>query len=160
VATIKRNVLICAPIDIAFSYITIPMSTLEWLPSLTDIRDVTGYGEGMQWSWSYKMFGQLFKGEAEVLEYLTNERFVFMTYGGVKSTWTYTFRSEYGGTRMYLEVRYHIPIPVLGKIAEKLLLLQNEREANLAMANVKANLEDRAYRQNVSPVRIRGSVPT
>ena len=157
---IKRNVLICAPVDVVFSYMTNPVNTLEWLPSLTEIRDVTGYGVGMQWDWSYKMFGLLFKGEAEVIEYITNEHYVFMTGGGVKSTWTYSYRSEYGGTRMYLEVGYNVPIPVLGKVTEKLVLLQNEREANLAIANIKANLENRAYRQNQSTIRIHSTVPT
>jgi hypothetical protein len=130
------------------------MNRLEWLPSLTEIRDVTGYGVGMQWDWSYKMFGLLFKGEAEVIDYVANERYVFTTGGGVKSTWIFSFRSEFGGTRMYLDVGYDIPIPVLGKVAEKLALLQNEREADLAMANVKTNLENQAYRENQSTIRI------
>jgi hypothetical protein len=55
---------------------------------------------------------------------------------------------------MYLDVGYDIPIPVLGKVAEKLALLQNEREADLAMANVKTNLENQAYRENQSTIRI------
>ena len=153
-AIVERNVLICAPVDVVFSYVTNPMNKLEWLPSLTDTRDVTGYGVGMQWDWSYKMFGLLFKGKAEVIEYITNKRYVFVTGGGVKSTWTFSFRSEFGGTRMYLEVGYDIPIPVLGKVAEKLVLLQNEREADLAMANIKTNLENRAYREDQSTIRI------
>ncbi len=100
------------------------------------------------------MFGLLFKGKAEVTEYVTNKRYVFMTHRGIKSTWTYSFRSEYGGTRMYLEVGYNIPMPVLGKVAEKLVLMQNEREADLAVANIKANLENRAYREDQSTIRI------
>ena len=151
---IKRNVLICTPVDVVFSYTTNPTSKLEWLPSLTDIRDVTGYGVGMQWNWSYKMFGLLFKGKAEVVEHITNKSYIFMTSGGVKSTWTFSFRSEFGGTRMYLEVGYNIPMPVLGKVAEKLVLLQNEREADLAMANIKTNLENQAYREDQSTIRI------
>ncbi len=51
-AKVERNILICVPVDVVFSYATDPMNKLEWLPSLTEIRDVTGYGEGMKWDWS------------------------------------------------------------------------------------------------------------
>ena len=153
-AKVERNVLICAPVDVVFSYVTDPMNKLEWLPSLTEIREITGYGVGMQWDWSYKMFGLLFKGKTEVIEYIANERYVFTTGGGVKSTWFYSFQSEYCGTRMCLEVGYDIPMPVLGKVAGKMVLLQNEREADLAMANIKTNLENQAYREDQSTIRI------
>ena len=39
--------------------------------------------------------------------------------------------------------RLHIPIPMLGKVAERIVLAQNEREADLAMANIKAWAEHR-----------------
>jgi hypothetical protein len=39
-------------------------------------------------------------------------------------------------------VEYTIPVPVLGKLGEALILKQNEREADQAMANIKAKLED------------------
>jgi hypothetical protein len=45
-------------------------------------------------------------------------------------------------------------MPVLGKVAEKLVLLQNKREADLAMANIKTNLENQAYREDQSTTRL------
>ena len=42
---------------------------------------------------------------------------------------------------MNLKIEYTIPIPVLGKVAERLVLAQNEREANLAIENIKSRLE-------------------
>ncbi len=42
---------------------------------------------------------------------------------------------------MKLDIEYTIPIPVLGKLAEKLVLRRNEREADLAMANIKDKFE-------------------
>jgi len=38
-------------------------------------------------------------------------------------------------------VEFTVPIPVLGKVAEALALKQIEREADLAVANVKAIME-------------------
>ena len=38
---------------------------------------------------------------------------------------------------MKLEIEYTIPVPVLGKFAEELLLRKKEREADLALDNIK-----------------------
>jgi hypothetical protein len=61
--------------------------------------------------------------------------------GGIASTWTWTFAPHDGGAKVNLVIEYTVPIPVLGKLAEKLVLRQNEREADQAMANVKAKME-------------------
>jgi hypothetical protein len=61
--------------------------------------------------------------------------------GGIASTWTWMFAPEEGGTKVNLTVEYTIPVPVLGKLGEALILKQNEREADTAMANLKAKLE-------------------
>jgi hypothetical protein len=45
------------------------------------------------------------------------------------------------GTTLTIDVDYTIPIPVLGKLAEKLVLKRNERELELALENVKDTLE-------------------
>jgi hypothetical protein len=57
------------------------------------------------------------------------------------STWTWTFQPEAGGTRLSLVVEYTIPVPVLGKVGERLALRQTEREADLAMTTLKDRLE-------------------
>jgi hypothetical protein len=40
-----------------------------------------------------------------------------------------------------VKVDYTIPIPVLGKLAEKLVLKRNQREAAGWMENIKDNME-------------------
>jgi carbon monoxide dehydrogenase subunit G len=138
---VERGIFIKAPVEKVFSYITDPKNELEWLPSITDVRDITGLGVGQQWGWSYKMLGLTFKGKTEVAEFTSNKRYVYESSGGITSTWTYTFNPEAGGTRLNLVVEYTIPVPVLGKVAERLVLSQNEREADLGMANIKGRLE-------------------
>lgn len=144
-AKVERSNTINAPVGKVFSYITNPVNELEWLPSLTDVRDVTGQGVGQRWGWSYKMLGLSFKGKTEVVEYISNERYVYKTSGGIVSTWAYALKPEGAGTRLNLSVEYTIPVPVLGKVAEKLVLRQNEREADFAVANIKARLESVTY---------------
>ena len=140
-AKVERSITIKAPVEKVFSYISNPKNELEFVPSITDIRDVKGQGVGMRYGWTYKMMGISFKGESEVIEYTPNERYVHRSSGGIVSTWTYSFKAEGGGTRLDLEVEYTIPVPVLGKIGERLVLRGSQREADYAMANLKDILE-------------------
>jgi len=140
-AKIVRDTLIKAPLEKVFSYLADPKNELEWLPSLTDVRDVVGQGVGKKWEWSYKMFGISFKGNSEVTEQVDNEKYVYKTMGSINSNWTFSFKKEDDGARLNLDIEYTVPVPVLGKVAEKLALGQNEKEANLAIDNIKSILE-------------------
>ena len=140
-AKVERSITVNASVDKVFAYITDPKNEMEWLPSNTDVRDITGQGVGQKWGYTFKMMGLPFKGEDEVLEYTPNQRYVTKSTGGIRSTWTWTFKSEDGGTKLNIIVEYTIPVPVLGKVGERLALGQIEREADLAAANIKARLE-------------------
>ena len=114
---------------------------MEFIPSITDVRDIFGQGLGQRYGWTYKMMGVSLKGQSLVVEYSPNERRVERTTGGVLSTWTWTFKRKGRRTLLELVVEYTIPVPVLGKVSEKLMKTQNEREADLAMATIKARME-------------------
>ena len=140
-AKIERSITINAPVEKVFSYINDPMSGLEYNPSLTDIRDVTGIGVGDRAKFSYKMMGIPLSGELECMERVPNERLVIKSTGGAASTWTYTVKPEDGGTRLNVVVDYTIPVPVLGKFAERLVESRFEREADILMVNIKERME-------------------
>lgn len=140
-AKVGRSVTINASVDKVFAYITDPANEMEWFPSITDIRDIKGQGVGQKYGYTFKMAGLPLKGESEVIEYIPNQRYVTKSMGGIRSTWTWTFSPEDSGTRLNVVVEYTIPVPVLGKVGEKLTLGQMEREADLATANIKARLE-------------------
>ncbi|MBT8451517.1 MAG: hypothetical protein KJO40_06080 [Deltaproteobacteria bacterium] len=74
-------------------------------------------------------------------EYVPNERVVIETKGGVTATLAYTFTSNQGGTKVDVETEYTIPVPVLGRLAEKLVLKRNQRESEMGLANLKERLE-------------------
>ena len=124
-----------------FAYIDDTVNGMECVPSLTNVRGITGQGVGKRWRWTYKMMGLPLKGEAEVIEHIPNLRCVAKTTGGILSTWTWTFKANAGGTRLHLSIEYTIPVPVLGKVGERLVLRLNEREIALAIANLKEILE-------------------
>jgi hypothetical protein len=46
-----------------------------------------------------------------------------------------------GGTRLTVEAEYRVPVPVLGRLAEALVVKMNEREGELILANLKARME-------------------
>jgi uncharacterized membrane protein len=140
-AKVERSITINAPVEKVFNYIEDPMNNPEWVPSVMEVTDVSGSGVGLHHRWTYKMAGVLLKGETTVTEHIPNERILSQSKGGVTSTWILSFKTQDGGTMMELDIEYTIPIPVLGKIVEKIVLKRNEREADLAMSNIKEKME-------------------
>jgi uncharacterized membrane protein len=138
---VERSITINSPVEKVFNYLADPMAQPEWIPSMMDVKDVSGSGVGQHFRWTYKMAGILLKGETTVTEHIPNERRVTQSKGGVTSTWIINLETHDGGTMMELDIEYTIPVPVLGKLAEKIVLKRNEREADLAMANIKEKME-------------------
>ena len=139
--TATKSIDIQAPVEKVFGYIADPAKGPEWMIGWTEVTDVTGSGVGQHYRWKYRMVGVPLHGESTVTEHLPNERIVSQSKGGVTSTWILSFKTQDGGTMMELDIEYTIPIPVLGKIAEKIVLKRNEREADLAMSNIKEKME-------------------
>jgi carbon monoxide dehydrogenase subunit G len=138
---INSSINISAPVEKVFAYVADPLTNIEWLVGATEVTDVTGSGIGQHFHWKYNMLGVPLRGESTVSEHVPNERRVVQGKGGVTSTWTFTFAPHEGGTKLDLELDYTIPVPVLGKLAEQLVLKRNQREAHLSMENIKQRLE-------------------
>ncbi len=139
---LERNISISAPVEKVFNYLTDWIKMPEWLPGMIEVKDITGQGVETHFRWTYKMAGIRFDGESKVTEYIPNEKSATRSKLGIVSIWTWTFKTYDGGTKLNLDLQYTIPVPVLGKLVEGVVLKQNEREADLAMENIKANLEN------------------
>lgn len=142
-AKLERSITINAPVEKVFAYIEDPMSQLEWLPGMQEVTDITATEEGVgtHFRWVYKMAGKNFAGESTITAHVPNQSRVIESKGGINSTWAWTFEPQDGGTKLNLVLEYTVPIPVLGKLAEAVILKQNEREADKAMGLIKAKLE-------------------
>lgn len=140
-ATISNSIHINAPVEEVFAYVTDPSNAPEWFVGMTEASDITGSGVGMHYHWKYRMVGVPLQGEGTFIEYVPSERTVLETKGGITSKFTYTFEAHEGGTKLSVETDYTIPIPVLGKLAEKLVLKRNQRESEMSLQNVKERLE-------------------
>ena len=140
---IEKKVSVAAAVDKVFSYMADPKSNLEFIPGMMDVRDIHEMEGhiGTNFKWTYKMGGMRFDGETTILEWVPNQRVVTQSKGGINSKWFFSYRAKGNATELSLQVEYEVPIPVVGRIAEAVIRRQNEREADLALSNIKARME-------------------
>ena len=140
-ATVKKSIKINAPVEKVFEYLT-PENLPEIWPSLVEVKNVKKLPNGgYSWDWVYKMAGMRFTGFSEHIEFVPNERTVSQSTGGIESKITWEYQPEDDGTMMTSTVEYNVPIPLLGKLAESIIVKMNENEAEVILANAKARLE-------------------
>jgi uncharacterized membrane protein len=138
---LNNSVNISAPVERVFAYVSDPTNLPEWMGSLSEVTDVTGSGVGQHYNWKYNMVGIPLRGDSTIIELVPNERLATESKSGVENTFTFTFTPNESGTKLDLEVDYNIPVPVLGKLAEQLVLKRNRREAEMWVENLKERLE-------------------
>lgn len=141
----KRDILINAPLERVFAYVSAPVRMAEWIPGLVEVRELIGAGAGQQFEWTCKMAGILLRGQSTVIEFVENERSVHQSIGTIGGIWTYTVKPQGEGTLLSIEAEYTLPIPVLGKIAEHLAVKRNARDLETSLLNVKETLEQDEY---------------
>jgi uncharacterized membrane protein len=140
-ATWKDSVEIHAPADKVFAYLDDPMNLLEWMPGMAEIRNVIGTGAGQQYEWSYKMAGVMMRGQTTVIEHVHGKCAVHQNIGTISAIWGFHLEPHDDSTSCAIEVEYSIPIPLIGKLAEHIVLRRNEREFHLSLVNLKELLE-------------------
>ncbi len=141
-AKLENSISIDAPVEKIFNYISEQTNLPEIWPSLVEITDMKPLPNGGYTNrWTYKMAGIRLSGTSEDVEYVTNERIVSKTKGGVDSTQTWTLQPEGSGTKVTFGVEYTMPIPVLGKLAETVITKMNEREGKTILENLKSVME-------------------
>ena len=140
-ASWKDSIVVQASTDRVFAYVDEPMNLPVWLPSIVAVHDVIGTGAGQQFEWTSKMAGLLLHGQSTVVEHVPNKCGVHQTIGMVRSTFGYAVEPHEKGTRLTLKVEYGIPVPVVGRLAEHVLLRRNVRELEVGLATIKEVLE-------------------
>ena len=140
-ASWEDNIVIAAPPNLVFAYVDEPKNLPVWLPTMVAVHDVIGTGAGQQFEWTSKMAGRVLHGQSTVIEHVPGKCGVHQTIGMVSSTFGYTVEPHDEGARLTLEIEYSIPVPVIGKLAEHVLLRRNVREFEVGLATVKEVLE-------------------
>jgi uncharacterized membrane protein len=140
-ARFHKRIEIKAPVSKVFSFVEDPNHGPEVMTNMIEVKDVQGSGKGKHYKWVWNMAGIKLQGENTYIEDETDKRLVINSKGGVESTWTYNFEPRGDATILDLDIEYKIPVPVLGKLAENLLLKRNEREGETNLQNLKEKLE-------------------
>ena len=139
---LKKHIEIDAPVEKVFGFLEEPENFVEIWPSMQDIRNIKEQPEGGQtFDWTYKMAGIKFKGSSKTLEFVENERSVVVNEEGIPSKLTWEYHPSGAGTAVDLQIEYEIPVPVLGKLAEKVIVKMNDNEAETLLSNLKAVME-------------------
>jgi carbon monoxide dehydrogenase subunit G len=137
-----KTIHVNAPAEDVYNFIFEPENLVEIWPSLIEIKNVQKLPNGgNKYTWVYKMAGMRFEGTGEDIEVSPFKRLTSKNEGGIDSVLSWLIEAENGGTRVSIETEYKVPIPLLGKLAENIIVKQNEREAEVILQNLKAQLE-------------------
>jgi uncharacterized membrane protein len=137
----ELSIVIDAPPEKVFARISDPMNSLEDVPNVVEVKDVTGQGKGMSFRMVYKMAGLRLELESMLAEYIPNEQITYEFKGGSEAKQTWRLTPQNGGCKVDVASEYSIPVPLIGKIAELMLRRQNDREWEAILANIKAQVE-------------------
>ena len=139
---VKKSIRIDAPVEEVFAFMSNPVNFPEVWSSLVEMSDVKTKPDGrFSFNWVYKMGGIKFTGSGECIEVLPNKRVVMENKKEIPSKFVWIYDSEGAGTRVTMEVDYTIPISLINKIAEKIIIKLNEQEADNLLLNLKARME-------------------
>jgi len=138
-ATLRKSIAIRAPIDRVFEYVGDPRNLPEIWPSLVAIRNVEQHPTGNSFDWDYKILGLRVHGHSDPVERVKNARMVTRSVTGIPNTFRWIYGSRGEDTEVTLEVDYELP--VLGRLALRIVGQVNEREAYTLLANLKRRME-------------------
>lgn len=139
---VTKTIVIDASVEQTFAYISETSNLVDIWPSMEQVKDIEVLPNGgKRFRWVYKMAGFSLKGQSEDAEWVSNERIVSKTLGGINSTITWQFRDKEGKTELAFEAQYVVPVPLLGKLAEVILVKLNQQEIEVMLAFLKARVE-------------------
>ena len=138
----QKTVVVHAPVEKVFDYLNDPNKLLEYWPGFVEVSDVRPLENGGTcFAYVYRFAGIRLEGNSEDVEIVPLRRMVSKSTGGVESTVTWEVEPVKDGTRVVFTQDYRIPMPMLGKFAENMVVRLAERDGEVIMENMKAILE-------------------
>lgn len=134
------------PIDDVFAFFATPENLQRITPPELDFRMVTPppivMGRGVRIDYRLSLFGLSFGWQTEIACWRPPLEFVDTQLSGPYAQWIHHHRFEQiaGGTAIEDEVRYRLPVPVLGEIAHPVVRLQLERIFRFRQKRIRAAL--------------------
>ena len=141
-AKLQKNILIHAHVEKVFAFMNDPRHLPEIWPSMMEVKNpVLNSIGGYDFEWVYKMSGLHFNGASKTTEYILNKRMITESTKGIESRFVWDYKPEGSYTKLSVEIEYKIPIPLIGKLAETVIVKQNEHEADTLLKNLKDRME-------------------
>ncbi len=141
-AKLVKTTVIKAPIEKVFAYFNDPNNLPDIWPSMVEVKDIqTLSNGGTCFKYVYKMGGIRLEGTSEDTEFVPNQRTVSKSSGGIEGWATMEYETTPQGTKVTITDEYKVPVPVIGKLAEAVIVKLNENEADALLANLKARME-------------------
>jgi uncharacterized protein YndB with AHSA1/START domain len=139
---VDNEVIINAPVEKIFNYISQPSNLQQIWPSLIEIKNQELLPNGgYRYQWTYKMSGIHLTGEGECIDIVPNLVLTSKNTGAMDSIVRFTFRSKDIQTKVSLSIDYQIPSTLLGHLAEIIILKMNDKEAELILDNLRIIFE-------------------
>lgn len=141
-ASVKRQIFIDVPLEAVFAFVADTPKLVGVWPGLLAVRNWSRDENGLaSFDFEYQMAGFKFSGQNRDAEYVHNQRIVTKSTSGLENTITWEFFREEEGTRVNFEGEYRVPIPLLGRIAENIIVSLNELDVDVLLTNLKRQLE-------------------
>lgn len=141
-AKITKSIRINAPLEKVYSFLCDPNNLPIIWPSMVEVSNVKTAPDGAHsFSWVYKMAGLKIEGAGETIEIVPHKKVVVENKRGIHSVHTYLYSREGEQTILEMHVEYPIPMPLLGKMAEAVIVKINDHEADILLNNLKAKME-------------------
>jgi len=141
-AKLQKHIVIHAPTEKVFAFMNDPRHLPEIWPSMVEVKNtVQNSLGGYDFEWVYKMSGIHFNGASKITEHIPNKRTITESTKGIESRFVWEYKAEGSYTKLTVEIEYKIPIPLIGKLAEAVIVKQNEHEADALLKNLKDRME-------------------
>jgi len=148
---VENEVIINAPVQEIYDYVSKPGNLLQIWPSLLEITHQTLLPNGgYSYRWKYKMSGIRLSGIGESVEVEPNVLLKTRNIGDFDSTVTFKFQYSNIRTRVNLTFNYKLPMLLASnQLSENIILRMNAKEAGLILDNLRIIFEE-----SLSPVHI------
>jgi uncharacterized protein YndB with AHSA1/START domain len=142
-ASLERSVTVNAPAEAVFDYVMEIDKLWSTVPDIV-FAEVTRTPEGVGSTariWSH-FLGFHVEASVEYTEVVRPERIVFHTNWVMEHpTWTFTFESVEGGTRVTAKGEWKVGAPLVGGPFEKLMVKEHEPFVDDMLAKLKEELD-------------------
>jgi uncharacterized membrane protein len=139
---VDNEVIINAPVQAIFDYVSQPSNLKQIWPSLIEINNEQLLPNGgYSYHWVYKMTGIRFSGVGECIDLKPNLVLTSKNVGAIESTVRFRFLSIGKQTKISLDIDYQVPMPLLGQLTEIIILKMNAKEVGLILDNLRIRFE-------------------